>query len=130
MATYAYWQHFLALEADFAATSRYVEFSKQNFKTYSIEYAKLLLAVGSEVDVLCKVICEKLDPAAKRANIDNYRDCITAHCMIAPEEVFIRRFGLTFKPWDAWAHGKNPDWWGDYNDVKHHRHLYFGKAPR
>src|SRR2546428_5789614 len=42
MSTYRYWQHFLALEADFAATSRYVEFSQQNFPTYSIEYAKLL----------------------------------------------------------------------------------------
>ena len=58
MATYGYWQHFLALEADFAATSRYVEFSKENFGTYSVEYAKLLLAICSDVDVLCKVICE------------------------------------------------------------------------
>lgn len=65
MGTYRYWQHFLALEADFAVTSRYVEFSQQNFATFSIEYAKLLLAIGSEVDVLCKIICEKLDNAAK-----------------------------------------------------------------
>ena len=65
MGTYRYWQHFLALEADFAATSRYVEFAQQNFATFSIEYAKLLLAIGSEVDVLCKIICEKIDSAAK-----------------------------------------------------------------
>ena len=78
MATYRYWQHFLALEADFAATSRYVEFSQQNFPTFSIEYAKLLLAVGSEIDVLCKIICKNLDTLAKRDNINDYRACLTA----------------------------------------------------
>lgn len=128
MATYPYWQHFLALETDFAATSRYVEFSEQNYGTYSIEYAKLLLAVGSEVDVVCKLICEKIDIAAKRANIDNYRDCITAHSNVVAEEVLINRFDLRFKPWDAWGRGVNPDWWGAYNDVKHFRHMHFGKA--
>jgi hypothetical protein len=128
MATYPYWQHFLALEADFAATSRYVEFSNQNFGTYSIEYAKLLLAIGSEVDVICKVICEKLDSKAKRANIDDYRNCITAHCKITAEEVLISRFDLRFKPWDAWARGVNPNWWTDYNGIKHFRHLKYGKA--
>jgi hypothetical protein len=125
---YRYWQHFLALEADFAATSRYVEISTQNFATYSIEYAKLLLAVGSEIDVLCKVICETIDSAAKRNNIDDYRDCITAHCKIAAEEVSIGRYGLKFKPWDAWSRGVNPDWWKDYNGVKHYRHLKFDRA--
>lgn len=128
MGTYRYWSHFLALEADFAATSRYVEFSQQNFATFSVEYAKLLLAIGSEVDVLCKVICEKLDSAAKRDNVDEYRTCITAHSQIATEEILVRRYNLAFKPWDAWAHGKNPDWWRSYNDVKHHRDEYFHKA--
>jgi hypothetical protein len=88
----------------------------------------LLLAVGSEVDVVCKVICESLDSTAKRANIDNYRDCITAHCTLAADEVSISRYGLKFKPWDAWSRGVNPDWWREYNDVKHYRHLKFDKA--
>jgi hypothetical protein len=128
MATYGYWQHFLALEADFAATSRYVEFTRQNFGTFSIEYAKLLLAVGSEVDVLCKIICDRVDSAAKRDNIDDYRACLTAHTQIASEEVLIRRYNLTLKPWDAWSHGKNPSWWGSYNKVKHQRDTHFSEA--
>ena len=71
MGTYRYWQHFLALEADFAATSRYVELSQKNFATFSIEYAKLLLAIGSEVDVLCKIMCEKIDSTVKPDNIND-----------------------------------------------------------
>ena len=128
MASYQYWRHFLTLEADFAATARYVDFAQQNFCTYSIEYAKLLLAIGSEVDVLCKIICENVDSAAKRGNIDDYRACMGAHTEIASEEVLIRRYNLTFKPWDDWSKGKNPCWWRSYNDVKHQRDTHFAKA--
>ena len=128
MGTYPYWQHFLALEADFAATSRYVEFSRQNFSAFSIEYAKLLLAVGSEVDVLCKIICENVDSSAKRDNMDNYRLCLTAHTQIIFEEVLIRRHNLAFRPWTDMASGKNPDWWRSYNKVKHQRSSHFPEA--
>jgi hypothetical protein len=128
MGTYRYWQHFLALESDFAATSRYVEFSQRNFATFSIEYTKLLLAIGSEVDVLCKIICEKIASTAKRGNIDDYRACITAHTQIATEEVLVRRYQLAFKPWNAWALGKNPTWWHSYNNVKHQRDAHFDEA--
>jgi hypothetical protein len=128
MGTYCYWQHFLALEADFAATSRYVEFSHQNFATFSIEFAKLLFAIGSEVDVLCKIICEKIDSAARRDNINDYRTCLTAHTQIASEELLIRRYNLAFKPWDAWSHCSNPTWWRSYNNVKHQRDAYFPEA--
>jgi len=128
MGTYRYWQHFLALESDFAATSRYVEFSQRNFATFSIEYTKLLLAIGSEVDVLFKIICENIDSTAKRGNIDDYRACITAHTQIAIEEVLVRRYNLAFKPWDAWSHSKNSAWWQSYNNVKHQRNAHFDKA--
>lgn len=128
MGTYRYWQHFLALEADFAATSRYVEFSPQNFSAFSIEYAKLLLAVGSEIDVLCKIICKEVDSAAKRGNINDYRACLTAHTQIASEEALIRRYSLAFKPWADWASGKIPSWWQSYNNVKHQRDAHFSEA--
>jgi len=128
MGTYRYWQHFLALESDFAATSRYVEFSKGNFGTYSVEYAKLLLAIGSEVDVLCKIICREIDSAAKRKTIDDYRRCLTGHTSIASEEVLIRRYNLTFTPWDNWSRDNNPAWWKAYNDVKHERDSHFADA--
>src|SRR5688572_15307540 len=98
MGTYRYWQHFLALEADFASTARYVEFSLSNFRTFSIEYAKLLLAIGSEVNVLCKVMCERIDSSVNRENIDDYRTCIGAHSQIVTEKVLIRRYNLDFEP--------------------------------
>ena len=128
MGTYHYWQHFLALEADFAATSRYVEFSPLNFAAFSVEYVKLLLAVGSEIDVLCKLTCKSVDSSAKCENIDDYRACLTAHTQIESEEVLIRRHNLTFRPWSDWASGKNPSWWRSYNRVKHERDSHFPEA--
>ena len=128
MAGYRYWQHFLALESDFSATSRFVEFAPANFKTFSVEYAKLLLAVGSEIDVLCKVICGRISPGARCGNIDEYRVCLTSRGHIYSEEVLIRRYGLDFIPWAAWASGTNPTWWDSYNNVKHHRHVQFQEA--
>ena len=128
MGSYHYWQHFLALEADFAATVRYVDFSQQNFSTFSIEYAKLLLAICSEVDVLCKIICEKIDSSANRNNINEYRQCIVPHTQIATEEVLIRRYDLMFRPWDAWSQGTSPTWWGSYNKVKHQRDAHYSEA--
>jgi hypothetical protein len=126
--TYSYWQHFLTLEADFSATARYVEFAESNYRTHSVEYAKLLLAIGSEVDVLCKIICSKIDPAARRDNVHDYRMCLTARTAIATEEVFIRRYGLTFSPWVSWAGGSSPGWWQSYNRVKHQRDQFFAEA--
>src|SRR5690348_5519176 len=99
MDAFAHWQHFLALEADFAATSRYVEFSSKNFKTYSIEYTKLILAAASEIDVLCKAVCNIIDITKNYGNIDSYRNCLTTHTKIVDEKVLIRRYSLSFEPW-------------------------------
>jgi len=128
MAIFRYWRHFLALEADFAATSRYVEFSQDNFKTYSIEFVKLLLAIGSEVDVVAKDVCKALDPAGTYGNINQYRDCISVRNTIFNEKVLAPDYGLEFQPWKAWHGDKNPSWWKAYNDVKHERSVNYRDA--
>ena len=54
-----YWQYFAALEADLAATARFVELASANMACYSVEFARILLTAGSEIDVLCKVLCQE-----------------------------------------------------------------------
>jgi hypothetical protein len=88
----------------------------------------LLLAIGSEVDVLCKIACEHIDSTAPRNNIDHYRACLSAHSQVAAEQVLIRRYGLSFTPWEAWTGSTNPAWWRSYNNVKHARHTCFAEA--
>jgi hypothetical protein len=72
-----YWQYFVALEADLAATARYVEPTSANMACYSVEFARILLTAGSEVDVLCKVLCQEHQLPVRPVNIDGYRAAIT-----------------------------------------------------
>ena len=74
--TLLHWNYFLALESDLERVSRYIEFDKANFKTYSIELAHLLLAASSEVDVVAKTLCQRIDSKTKLENIDDYKKII------------------------------------------------------
>ena len=124
-----YWQYFVALEADLAATSRFVEPTAANMACFSVEFARLLLAAGSEVDVLCKVLCQEHQLTIDRANIDGYRAAITERFPGFTElEVLVPRYGLARLPWQQWEQGVNPDWWRSHNKVKHERHGQFASA--
>jgi hypothetical protein len=127
-----YWHYFVALSDDVAKIARFVEPTPGNYKTYSIEFARLYLAIGSEIDVVAKQLCEKIEPMAKlpdRPNIDNYRTTILPKLPELPGvQVEIPRNGISLSPWQEWANGKNPSWWGKYNEVKHKRHEVFEDA--
>jgi hypothetical protein len=126
---YVHWQYFLAIESDLEATSRFVEFSQKNYATYSIEFARILLSCGSEVDVVAKALCQKIDPLGKYEKIDNYRPTITgAYKKLSTIEISLPRYGLAIKPWEKWSGDSNPSWWKSYNNVKHHRNTCFEEA--
>ena len=109
--------------------SRYVEFNEKNFECFSIEMARILLAAGAEVDVVCKQLCRTFDPNSKANSINNYQSEITSKIPGIPAfEVTVPRFGLTLHSWDAWATRTVPIWWTGYNKVKHHRDSHYGQA--
>jgi hypothetical protein len=94
-----HWNYFLALERDLEVASRYVEFDKANFKTYSIELARLLFAAASEVDVLAKALCALFVPSAQPADMDEYRVRLVEHLpKLMDMEAVIPRYGLSFAP--------------------------------
>jgi len=109
--------------------SRYVEFSKSNFRVYSIELAHLLFAAASEVDVVAKLLCQHIAPAAPRSNINDYKAALLPALPDLPKmEIVVQRYGLRFKPWANWSGANNPDWWRSYNNVKHERDANFHQA--
>jgi len=127
--TKLHWNYFLALERDMDLVSRYVEFCEPNFSVFSVEFAHLLFAAASEVDVVAKLLCECIDAAAPRGNINEYRAVFLPAIPDLPDmEVFVPRYGLSFKPWSNWASNTNPVWWRSYNNVKHERDAYFHEA--
>jgi hypothetical protein len=124
-----HWNYFIALERDLEVVSRYVEFCEPNFDVYSIEFAHLLFAAASEVDVIAKLLCTRLRPAAARGNINHYRTVLVAEIPnLTTTQVFVPRYGLTLIPWQNWSRGNNPLWWRSYNNVKHQRDAHFNQA--
>ena len=113
--------YFHAFEDDLEHLSRYVEFSPDNYATYSLELVRLLLAAGSEVDVALKALCAKTEPRRKPKNISDYKKILLPKFKeITSQPVKIRKFGITVVPWEGWD-TKSPQWWQAYNHVKHSR---------
>jgi hypothetical protein len=124
-----HWNYFLALERDMEVLSRYVEFCEANFSVFSVELAHLLFAAASEVDVVAKLVCEQVSPGTRRDNINDYKAVLVpAIPDLVETEVFVPRYGLSFKPWLNWAGTQNPVWWRSYNNVKHERDAHFNEA--
>ena len=124
-----YWNYYKTLEEDLEKLSRYIEFSEDNMETYSTELTRLLLSSSSEVDVILKDICKLLDPDSTRKNINDYRKVIKKHQPdLIEEEIIMPSHNLNFKPWNHWKENKNPDWWKNHNNVKHHRSENFKEA--
>jgi hypothetical protein len=126
----SHWNYFLAIERDLEVLSRFIEFDERNFDCFSLEIARILLAAGAEVDVVCKQICRAKDPDSVADNIQAYRNEIVSHrSAISQFAVEIPRFGLSLHPWDEW---KKPDgvpaWWTAHNKIKHHRHSHYDHA--
>ena len=113
-----HWNYFLALERDMETITRYVEFSSGNYQTYSIEFAHLLFAAASEVDVVAKLLCAHFAPSSPRGNINEYRGVLTSALPdLATTKIYLPRYGLDFTPWSNWTGGTNPAWWLSYNNV-------------
>ncbi|MDJ0798312.1 MAG: hypothetical protein QNJ51_16080 [Calothrix sp. MO_167.B12] len=124
------WEYFLALEEDLEKCTRFVEFSTHNYKTYSIEFARILLASSSEFDVVVKQICKLINPSKNPSNIRDYQECIiNKYPQFADIEIKIPRYNLLFQPWLDWHTPKtSPKWWKAYNNVKHERNNHFTDA--
>jgi hypothetical protein len=125
-----WWKHYLLLERDVQTASEYVEFEPAQEKVYSHHLARLLLAIGSEVDVVAKALCKSLSSPTVQ-NIGDYRNCITQSRRSGISRFQVEdlrhRFG-SLCPWQKWVSGQSPDWWTAYNDVKHDRSNQFAQA--
>lgn len=128
--TPAHWNYFLALEDDVSTLARYLEPTQENFGAYSLELARILFSASSEVDVVAKQLCKRIDPTSRAENVMQYQSAIMASDpSIARSQVEIPKFGLTLHPWEGWdTPDHSPLWWRAYNNVKHKRHTNFHEA--
>ena len=126
---YSHWYYYKSILGDLETLSRYIEISKDNYSTHSIELTRLLLSIGSEVDVVAKLLCKITDPEAPTDNITDYCKTITSQFSHFPKtEILIPKYSISLTPWKSWIEAKTPKWWACYNNVKHERSKYFQDA--
>jgi hypothetical protein len=125
----ASWRFFETVDQDIQRLSRFIEFSPANYPTYSVELARLYLSVCSEIDVIAKQLCSKIDPNAKAGDIKDYQVVI---CQKYPNfsafAIEMPSHQLSFIPWGDWQNESVPGWWTGHNKVKHMRDKYFAMA--
>lgn len=71
------WGYYIMLENNFMDTFNFVEPVDENADSFSKEYGKLLLSIGSEIDIVCKKIENKTSEDVSRYNIVNYKSVIS-----------------------------------------------------
>lgn len=122
-----YWDYYRTIEDDLIATSRYVEFCMANYRCYSMEFARILMAAGSELDILFKLLCKKINPNSVADNINSYcQEVTTKFPNITTAKRYIRGFDLLLEPFESWTPSNPPSWWTNgYNKIKHERNKYF-----
>jgi len=125
-----YWNYFLSIDSDLAQCERFVEFSDANFHTYSIEFARIIMAASSEFDNVARALCKKISPEKAPVNITQYYPIIIGKYPKFLEcEVLLPRYNISIKPWKKWTDTNAPDWWSKgYNKIKHERDSYFDQA--
>lgn len=111
---------YLDLEEELENFCRFVPPVADHLSVYSTKLWGLLLRASAEIDSQLHSLVEELDKKRVKTRIDDYR---------ARENIFelskfklISRFdGQPVVPFESFASNKSPDWWHDYNAVKHRR---------
>ena len=105
-------EYYLAVESDLDRCSRFVDFSTNNFKTHSLEFARIIMAASAEIDAIAKEFCKSINPQSSADNILKYAaEIIPAHPNITNIEIVAPRHNIKFKPWDGWSTSASPFWW-------------------
>ena len=124
-----YWEYFLSIESDLDKCSRYIDFSNNNFDTYSVEFARIIMAAAAEFDAVAKEFCKLIDPASNASNICQYADeILQKYPHLVDIEMALYRYDISVKPWDSWSSTNSPSWWQAYNKIKHDRTAHFDLA--
>ena len=115
------WRYYLRLEEEFYSTLNYFEFSKDNFQTYSKEYDKLLLSIGSEVDIVFKNLCMIVNPECHVNKIPEYAEILCNYEGLTDASVEFSYSKEGYTPFAGWSPDNSPQWWRAYNCIKHDR---------
>ena len=141
----------MSIESDFLKFLEFVPYHESNLDMYSPKLTGLLLQIGGYVDSafkeiasyytftdmrICKRSGRSIEEKKKKKPIE---DVLDACCILESiynlssnnngELIAKLDFGdKRLYPFKSFATTESPDWWSDYNDVKHEYSLHFKKA--
>ena len=119
------WSYYIMLEKHFETTFQYVEPIEDNNLCFSKEFNKQLLSIGSEIDIVCKELCMVIEnknfDEVKKYNIADYKRIISNDNNFMEEKCIFLINQEILKPWEDWENLDSPNWWKDYNNIKHNR---------
>lgn len=115
----SYFSHYLLLEKDFKETTEFVALAKDNYNTFSVAYLKLLLTIGSEIDVMLEFLAKLYEPNTKEKGFGCSKIILKYEMDIKLLEVEVKNEEFSVFPWDCTS---VPDWWTAYNEIKHNRY--------
>lgn len=115
------WMYYIRLEEEFCSTMNYVEFTQDNFQTYSKEYNKLLLSIGAEADIVFKHLCHLVDSTSHPTKIPEYAKILCNYEGITSNKVEFAYSKEEYMPFENWSEDNSPSWWKAYNSIKHDR---------
>lgn len=118
-----YWSQYILLEKEFVSTLHYLSLDRENEEAFSQAYLKLLLELGSEIDVAFKQYCRNIDSSFRGEKITDYQACVRVkEPDFIMQNVEEKITGRTLMPWAKHDNSQNaPYWWKAYNKVKHNR---------
>ncbi|MBR0231697.1 MAG: hypothetical protein IJQ53_05680 [Clostridia bacterium] len=122
----SFWTHYIMLEKEFMSTASYVRIDPENYNTFSNTYAKLLLQIGSEVDVVAKETCKLIRPQFRGEKIYQYYNVLSCETDFINTKVPLLNYNIVLEPWkDIYLcpidNNTHIVWWMAYNKVKHER---------
>lgn len=126
---FPHWQFFESLDDELYSLSRIVDFTPENYSTFSVHLARLYLSACSEIDVVAKLLCKEIDPKRNPSRINEYHPIIVGKYSNFKElKIEMPSHELEFSPWTFWEANKAPTWWTSHNNVKYERSKYFKEA--
>lgn len=119
-----YWRYYIHLEDLFIKTVDFVALTRDNFPTYSNQYASILQLTGAELDAFFKYYV-----ALKGRCITDYTKClIEKHSNLIKQEVKIIDSDILLMPFEDVLKDKPIFWWKAFTNIKHHRIEKFSEA--
>lgn len=125
----AYWNGYKLIEERFIATAKYISVSKDNYATFSDEYLDIIILCCSELDSVATQYSKYL-PKEETAKLHMSNIIARMNAIKKYDLPDLNGYQLKTKPiyskiklypFSQAEEYESPDWWKDYNHLKHER---------